>query len=241
MHHSGAVHAHRPVETGRAVRVRRGGRRRRVVAGSAAVLASTNEHASGDIGRIVLAGNPNTGKTTLFNVLCGARAKTSNFPGTTTAVRTGRSQWSELSRPIDILDLPGVYDLHLDTPEGAIARTALHGNDTQAEDAVVIVVDACNLARNLVLVSQILPGRPPRGRGPQHERPGGAAGSRDRCGRAVSPTWCPRGSDGGHKGHRARHAAHGAADRVARSRAAASGERDARSSRWHGRKASRPM
>jgi ferrous iron transport protein B len=129
-----------------------------VVAGSAAVLASTNEHASGDIGRIVLAGNPNTGKTTLFNVLCGARAKTSNFPGTTTAVRTGHSRWSELPQPIDILDLPGVYDLYLDTPEGAIARTALHGNDARAEDAVVIVVDACNLARNLVLASQVIPG-----------------------------------------------------------------------------------
>jgi len=130
-----------------------------VVAGSAAVLASTDEHPSGDIVRIVLAGNPNTGKTTLFNVLCGARAKTSNFPGTTTAVRTGRSQLSELSGPIEILDLPGVYDLHLDTPEGAIARTALLGKDTQAGDAVVIVVDACNLARNLVLVSQILTGQ----------------------------------------------------------------------------------
>ena len=130
-----------------------------MVAGSAAVLASTDEHAFGDIGRIVLAGNPNTGKTTLFNVLCGARAKTSNFPGTTTAVRTGRSQLSELSGTIEILDLPGVYDLHLDTPEGAIARTALHGNDTQAGDAVVIVIDACNLARNLALVSQILPGK----------------------------------------------------------------------------------
>ena len=199
-----------------------------MVAGSAAVLASTNEHASGDIGRIVLAGNPNTGKTTLFNVLCGARAKTSNFPGTTTAVRTGRSQWSELSRPIDILDLPGVYDLHLDTPEGAIARTALHGKDTQAGDAVVIVVDACNLARNLVLVSQILPGT---------HRVVVALNMSDLAeqrGLAIDATALSRRLGvpvvpmARQKGHWAQHAAHGASDRLARSRAAASGERDAR-------------
>ena len=108
--------------------------------------------------RIVLAGNPNTGKTTLFNALCGARAKTSNFPGTTTAVRTGRSQWSEAGRPIEILDLPGVYDLLLDAPESAIAKAALAG--ASGHDAIVVVVDACNLTRNLVLVAQILAGEP---------------------------------------------------------------------------------
>ncbi len=125
--------------------------------GSAATLPATDQIAS-DIRRIVLAGNPNTGKTTLFNALCGARAKTSNFPGTTTAVRTGRSLWPELSRPIDVLDLPGVYDLHMDTAESAIARVALSGTDAPAQDVVLVVVDACNLTRNLVLVSQILAG-----------------------------------------------------------------------------------
>jgi len=131
-----------------------------VVAGSAAALPVEVEVTPkrGAISRIVLAGNPNTGKTTLFNVLCGARAKTSNFPGTTTAVRTGRSRWSELPQPIDILDLPGVYDLHLDTPESTIAQAALFGDSSHADDAVVVVVDACNLARNLVLVAQILSG-----------------------------------------------------------------------------------
>ncbi|MGE3510840.1 MAG: ferrous iron transporter B, partial [Vicinamibacterales bacterium] len=105
---------------------------------------------------IVLAGNPNTGKTTLFNVLCGARAKTSNFPGTTTAVRQGRSAWTGVHHPLDILDLPGVYDLHLDLPESAIARTVLADTGPSAPDAVLVVADACNLARNLVLVGQIL-------------------------------------------------------------------------------------
>lgn len=125
---------------------------------SPAFLLATDPHVASDIRRIVLAGNPNTGKTTLFNALCGARAKTSNFPGTTTAVRIGRSQWPGLAQPIEILDLPGVYDLHLETPESAIAQLALSGADAHAQDAIVVVVDACNLTRNLVLLSQILAG-----------------------------------------------------------------------------------
>jgi ferrous iron transport protein B len=108
--------------------------------------------------RIVLAGNPNTGKTTLFNALCGARAKTSNFPGTTTAVRTGRSAWTGVDHPIDVLDLPGIYDLQLDLPECDIARAALAGAGTPPPDAVIVVVDACNLPRNLALVGQLLGG-----------------------------------------------------------------------------------
>ena len=123
---------------------------------SAATPLRRDGHGSIEIHRIALAGNPNTGKTTLFNTLCGARAKTSNFPGTTTAVRTGRSPWPELPRPVEVLDLPGVYDLQLDSPESAIARAALFENVTGALDGVVVVVDACNLTRNLVLVAQIL-------------------------------------------------------------------------------------
>lgn len=106
--------------------------------------------------RIALIGNPNTGKTTLFNVLCGARAKTSNFPGTTTSVRTGRAEASGDLRALDVLDLPGVYDLELDAPESHIAMTVLAGGGAPAPDAVVVIVDACNLSRNLVLVAQLL-------------------------------------------------------------------------------------
>ena len=105
--------------------------------------------------RIVLIGNPNTGKTTLFNALCGVRSKTSNFPGTTTAVRRSRASWPEYDNAIEVLDLPGVYDLTGDSPEKQIALTALHASGDDA-DAVVVIVDACNLARNLVLVAQLL-------------------------------------------------------------------------------------
>lgn len=64
--------------------------------------------------------------------------------------------WSGLARPVDVLDLPGVYDLHLDTPESAIGRAAVAGTNPRAQDTVVVVVDACNLARKLVLVAQVL-------------------------------------------------------------------------------------
>jgi ferrous iron transport protein B len=102
--------------------------------------------------RVVLAGNPNTGKTTLFNALCGARAKTSNFPGTTTSTRTGRTDLSGLS--VEVLDIPGIYELHLDSTESRIARDLLSRNDDVG--LVVVLVDASNLTRSLVLAGQLL-------------------------------------------------------------------------------------
>jgi ferrous iron transport protein B len=106
--------------------------------------------------RIALIGNPNTGKTTVFNRLCGARAKTSNFPGTTTGLRIGRAA-SPAGRSLEIYDLPGVYGLRLPTPESRICRDVLEGSGPyRAPDAVVVVVDAGNLARNLVLAAEAL-------------------------------------------------------------------------------------
>jgi len=104
--------------------------------------------------RIALLGNPNTGKTTIFNALCGVRAKTSNFPGTTTAIRTGRFALDGM--PLDAVDLPGVYDTRLDAPESRIARSVVAGETGAPPAAVVVVVDACNLTRNLVLVGEML-------------------------------------------------------------------------------------
>ena len=79
--------------------------------------------------RVALIGNPNTGKTTLFNRLCGTRAKTSNFPGTTTSARVGRAMVGG-DTLVDIVDLPGLYQLALDLPEAKIARGVLGGTST---------------------------------------------------------------------------------------------------------------
>lgn len=112
---------------------------------------------SSDAPRIALIGNPNTGKTTLFNRLAGTRAKTSNFPGTTTAARQGRAVVGE-DIQVEVIDLPGLYRLDLDVPEAAIVRDTLAGRDRSLPrpSLVLVVVDACNLTRNLVLTGELI-------------------------------------------------------------------------------------
>lgn len=106
--------------------------------------------------RVALIGNPNSGKTTTFNRLCGARAKTSNFPGTTTATRLGHCELSP-QRVVDMIDLPGVYELHMDAPESRIAQAVFQGDGAfHRPDAALVIVDACNLTRNLVLVGELM-------------------------------------------------------------------------------------
>jgi ferrous iron transport protein B len=108
-----------------------------------------------------LLGNPNTGKTTLFNRLCGIRAKTANFPGSTVEARIGRFQLDDA--PCRIVDLPGLYGLNLDRPESVICKSYLAGNISlgPTPEAVLVIVDATNLQRNLILVNQALQqGRP---------------------------------------------------------------------------------
>ena len=122
-----------------------------------AVTAPTADRAAAvapGLGRIALLGNPNTGKTTLFNALCGSRAKTANFPGTTTSVRSGHCDVN--GRRLDVVDLPGVYDLSYDAPETRIVRAVLAGERGAPPELVVVLVDACNLTRNLVLVGELL-------------------------------------------------------------------------------------
>lgn len=104
--------------------------------------------------RVALCGNPNTGKTTLFNRLCGLRAKTANFPGTTTDARLGRWHVAP-EQTVEVIDLPGVYRIGLDIPESEVCRRVLDGSERRP-DAVVIVVDATNLERNLFLVAEVL-------------------------------------------------------------------------------------
>jgi ferrous iron transport protein B len=121
---------------------------------SAALLDRSETAAVPLVRTIALLGNPNTGKTTVFNRLCGARAKTSNFPGTTTAIRKGRADL-DFDAPAEVLDLPGIYDLSLDSAESQIALKVLRADNPDRPDVVVVVVDACNLARNLVLVGEL--------------------------------------------------------------------------------------
>jgi ferrous iron transport protein B len=109
--------------------------------------------------RVALAGNPNTGKTTLFNILCGLRTKTANYPGTTTAIRVGAATHGAENR-FEVIDLPGLYDLAGNSPESIVAAKVLE-SPAQPCQVVVVVVDTCNLARNLVLVAELIArGRP---------------------------------------------------------------------------------
>ena len=106
---------------------------------------------------IALAGNPNSGKTTLFNALTGLRQKVANYPGVTVEKKTGRCRLPDGSR-VQIVDLPGTYSLISRSPDEVVAMEVLRGlrKDTPAPDAVIVVVDASNLQRNLYLVSQLI-------------------------------------------------------------------------------------
>jgi len=101
-------------------------------------------------------GNPNAGKTTLFNALTGLRAKTANFPGTTVERRTGRVTLG--GHVVQLLDLPGLYSLAAATPEEKLAHNALTGQipGQPKPAAIVLIIDATNLERNLYLVSQVM-------------------------------------------------------------------------------------
>jgi len=109
-----------------------------------------------------MVGNPNCGKTTLFNALTGLRQKVGNYPGVTVEKKIGTA-YSQHGRPIQVIDLPGAYSLAARSPDEAVLRDVLLGRreDTPQPDRIVCVVDASNLERNLYLVHQILDlGRP---------------------------------------------------------------------------------
>ncbi len=98
-----------------------------------------------------LAGNPNCGKTTLFNSLTGSTAHVGNWPGVTVDKRDG--VYKKCAEPISIVDLPGIYSLSPYTPEEVIARNYILD---EKPDCVINIVDATNLERNLYLTTQIL-------------------------------------------------------------------------------------
>ena len=101
--------------------------------------------------RVALMGNPNVGKTTLFNALTGLRHRATNYPGTTVETREGRLRDAE--EDIVVVDFPGVYSLSASSDEERIARRELLNGPF---DLVVQVVDATNAERNLYLTTQLL-------------------------------------------------------------------------------------
>ena len=101
--------------------------------------------------RFALAGNPNCGKTTLFNNLTGSTAHVGNWPGVTVEKKDG--VYKKLSEPIKIIDLPGIYSLSPYTSEEVISRNYILD---EKPDCVINIVDATNLERNLYLTTQLL-------------------------------------------------------------------------------------
>src|ERR1700712_4288126 len=109
-----------------------------------------------------LVGNPNCGKSTLFNALTGLKQKVGNYPGVTVEKKVGTA-YPQQGQPIPVIDLPGTYSLAARSPDEAVTRDVLLGRraDTPQPDRILCIVDATNLERNLYLVHQILDlGRP---------------------------------------------------------------------------------
>jgi ferrous iron transport protein B len=105
---------------------------------------------------IALVGNPNTGKTTLFNALAGMRQRVGNYPGVTVEKKTGRMWHGDIG--FDVIDLPGTYSLAPRSPDEMVAVDVILGRQSgeARPDVVVTIVDGSNLERNLYLTTQVL-------------------------------------------------------------------------------------
>ncbi len=118
--------------------------------GRRAAHADNAEHAH-DRWRLALIGNPNTGKSSIFNALTGAQQHVGNWPGKTVEKKSGA--FSHAGRTFELVDLPGAYSLSAFSAEESIARDALL--DLRPH-LVIVVIDASNLERNLYLAVQVL-------------------------------------------------------------------------------------
>lgn len=103
---------------------------------------------------IALMGNPNTGKSTIFNRLTGMRQRIANYPGITTEAKAGKMSLD--GQTLDVLDLPGTYSLTASSPDERVVIDVLLGHGrTERPDLLVCILDASNLKRNLYLASQL--------------------------------------------------------------------------------------
>lgn len=106
---------------------------------------------------VALVGNPNAGKSALFNALTGARQKLGNYPGVTVERKAGRLSLSD-GRPIELVDLPGTYSLDPGSPDEQVTRDVVMGKQVgeKRPDALVIVVDAANLDNHLRFALELI-------------------------------------------------------------------------------------
>ena len=106
---------------------------------------------------VAVVGNPNAGKSALFNALTGARQKVGNYPGVTVERKSGRLLLAD-GRPVEMVDLPGSYSLEPASPDEAVTRDVLLGNQKgeRQPDALVIVLDASNLDNHLRFALQLI-------------------------------------------------------------------------------------
>src|SRR4051812_4266644 len=107
---------------------------------------------------VVLTGNPNCGKTTLFNALTGLRAKVGNYAGVTVERKEGRLLGTTPPNAVMVLDLPGTYSLTPQSLDEQISRDVLFNRipEVPPPSLVVIVIDASNLQRNLYYATQVI-------------------------------------------------------------------------------------
>jgi ferrous iron transport protein B len=107
---------------------------------------------------VLVTGNPNSGKTTLFNALTGLRAKVGNYPGVTVERKEGRLQGPPAGLEVRLLDLPGTYSLSPHSPDEQVARDVLLHRvaEVPAPALVLVVADASNLQRNLYFATQVV-------------------------------------------------------------------------------------
>ncbi|WP_375420500.1 ferrous iron transport protein B [uncultured Sphingomonas sp.] len=106
---------------------------------------------------VALVGNPNAGKSALFNALTGARQKVGNYPGVTVERHSGRLVLDD-GRPVELVDLPGAYSLDPSSPDERVTRDVLMGTQAgeRLPDALVVVVDAANLDNHLRFTLQLI-------------------------------------------------------------------------------------